>query len=102
MSVSGSGEKEEAIVETPENINNKKQFYETNLFIGQKIKGIYTTTKYKAELIVLEAIYDGLDAQILRLGNITNRYCDGVFQQNINNNAFAKRIKSFIENWSST
>ena len=97
MSVSGSGEKEEAIVETPENINNKKQFYETNLFIGQKIKGIYTTTKYKAELIVLEAIYDGLDAQILRLGNITNRYCDGVFQQNINNNAFAKRIKSFIE-----
>lgn len=97
MSVSGSGEKEEAIIETPENINNKKQFYETNLFIGQKIKGIYTTTKYKAELIVLEAIYDGLDAQILRLGNITNRYCDGVFQQNIDNNAFAKRIKSFIE-----
>lgn len=97
MSVSGSGEKEEAIEETPENINYKKQFSETNLFIGQKLKGVYTTTKYKAELIVLEAIYEGLNAQILRLGNITNRYNDGVFQQNVDNNAFAKRIKSFIE-----
>ena len=97
MSVSGSGEKEEAIEETPENINFKKQFSETNLFVGQKLKGVYTTTKYKAELIVLEAIYDGLNAQILRLGNITNRYSDGVFQQNVDNNAFAKRIKSFIE-----
>ena len=97
MSVSGSGEKEEAIEETPENINYKKQFSETNLFVGQKLKGVYTTTKYKAELIVLEAIYEGLNAQILRLGNITNRYSDGVFQQNVDNNAFAKRIKSFIE-----
>ena len=67
MSVSGSGEKEEAIVETPENINNKKQFYETNLFVGQKIKGIYTTTKYRAELIVLEAIYNGLDVSNIKI-----------------------------------
>lgn len=97
MSVSGSGEKEEAIEETPENVLNKKQFYENTLYIGQNIKGIYTTTKYEAELIVLEAIYDGLDAQILRLGNITNRYRDGIFQHNVENNAFAKRLKSFIE-----
>ena len=33
----------------------------------------------------------------MRLGNITNRYSDGVFQQNINDNAFAKRIQSLIE-----
>lgn len=97
MSVSGSGEKEEAIEENSENINYKKQFSETNLFVGQKLKGVYTTTKYRAELLVLEAIYDGLNAQILRLGNITNRYSDGVFQQNVDDNAFAKRIKSFIQ-----
>lgn len=97
ISISGNGEKEETIEETPENIDNKKLFYETDLFINQNIKGIYTTTKYKAELIVLEAIYNGLNAQILRLGNITNRYSDGLFQFNVENNAFAKRLKSFIE-----
>lgn len=97
ISISGNGEKEETIEETPENINDKKLFYETDLFIDQNIKGIYTTTKYKAELIVLEAIYNGLDAQILRLGNITNRYSDGLFQMNVEDNAFAKRLKSFID-----
>lgn len=97
ISISGNGEKEETIEETPENIDDKKLFYETNLFINQNIKGIYTTTKYRAEIIVLEAICNGLDAQILRLGNITNRYSDGLFQLNVEDNAFAKRLKSFID-----
>lgn len=48
---------------------------------------IYTITKYKAEMIVLKAIEEGLDAQVLRMGNITNRYSDGVFQQNVEENA---------------
>ena len=34
---------------------------------------------------------------ILRIGNITNRFEDGMFQKNYNDNAFAKRLKSFIE-----
>lgn len=97
ISISGNGEKEETVVETPENINKKKLFRETNIYVGQDIKGVYSTTKFRAELLVLEAISDGLDAQILRMGNITNRYSDGVFQMNADENAFAKRIKSFIE-----
>ena len=97
ISISGNGEKEEAVEETLDNINDKKIFKETDLYIGQNIKGIYTTTKYKAEIIVLEAILQGLDAQILRVGNITNRYKDGVFQINVENNAFAKRVQAFIE-----
>lgn len=97
ISISGNGEKEETVVETPENINKKKLFKETNIYVGQNIKGVYSTTKFRAELLVLEAISDGLDAQILRMGNITNRYSDGVFQMNVDENAFAKRIKSFIE-----
>jgi len=97
ISISGNGEKEETVVETPENINKKKLFRETNIYVGQNIKGVYSTTKFRAELLVLEAILDGLDAQILRMGNITNRYSDGVFQMNVDENAFAKRIKSFIE-----
>lgn len=97
ISVSGNGEKEESVVETPENVNNKKIFKETDLYIGQDLKNVYGITKFKAEIAVLEAIYDGLDAQILRLGNITNRYSDGAFQRNSEDNAFAKRLKSYIE-----
>ena len=97
ISVSGNGEKEETVLETSSNINSKKLFTENDLYIGQNIKSVYTTTKFKAEIAVLEAIADGLDAQILRLGNITNRYSDGAFQMNANDNAFAKRLKSYIE-----
>lgn len=97
ISISGNGEKEETVVETAENINKKKIFKETDIYVGQNIKGVYSTTKFKAELLVLEAISNGLDAQILRLGNISNRYSDGVFQMNATENAFAKRIKSFVE-----
>lgn len=78
-------------------IENQNVFSEKNLYIGQDFTNIYVTTKYEAELAILEAIYDGLDAQILRLGNITNRYADGVFQKNVTDNAFASRLKSFIE-----
>ena len=92
ISVSGNGEK----IENVENLE-KKTFSEKNLYIDQKINGIYTFTKFKAEYIVLNAISQGLDALILRVGNVTNRYSDGVFQRNFKDNAFAKRIKSFIE-----
>jgi len=67
ISVSGNGEKEESVVETAENINDKKMFTENNLYIGQDLKNIYALTKFKAEVEVLEAIYNGLDAQVLRL-----------------------------------
>ena len=92
ISVSGNGEK----IENSE-LLEKKTFSENNLNIGQRINGIYTYTKFKAESIVLQGISQGLDAMILRVGNITNRYSDGVFQRNYKDNAFAKRIKSFIE-----
>ena len=97
VSVSGNGEKEKIVLETPENINNKTIFKENNLYINQHINGVYSTTKYMAELLVLEAIDKGLNAQILRIGNVTNRYSDGLFQKNVSENAFATRIKSFVE-----
>ena len=75
----------------------KNTFSENDLYIGQPVNGIYTYTKFKAEYIVLNAISNGLDAMIFRVGNVTNRFSDGVFQRNYNDNAFAKRIKSFIE-----
>ena len=67
ISISGNGEKEETVIETIENKNDKKIFKENNIYVEQNIKGVYTTTKFEAELAVLEAISNGLDAQILRL-----------------------------------
>lgn len=96
-SVSGNGEKEASVVETAENKNKKKIFTENKLYIGQELKNIYAITKFKAELAVYEAIADGLDGQVLRLGNVTNRYSDGAFQMNTDDNAFAKRLKTYIE-----
>ena len=94
ISVSGNGER-------LDNYENKEllknTFTESDLYIGQKVNGIYTYTKFQAECIVLNAIANGLNAMIFRVGNVTNRFTDGVFQRNFNDNAFAKRIKSFIE-----
>lgn len=97
ISISGNGEKENTIEETLENINSKVSFSEKNLYVGQNLNGIYTKTKFEAEKIILNEVLNGLDAQILRIGNIVNRYSDGKFQINTSENAFAQRIKSFIE-----
>ena len=93
--MSGFGEKEETPINAAD--EGSKLFSEQKLYIHQTLKGIYAITKFKAELAVLEAIADGLDAQIIRIGNITNRYSDGHFQKNIDDNAFVQRIKSFIQ-----
>ena len=80
-------------VNTDKNIS----FSETNLYIGQKLDNVYIKSKFDAERIVLEHISKGLNAQILRLGNITNRYLDGKFQINPEENAFIGRIQSLIK-----
>lgn len=98
ISVSGNGEKENSIKETADNINSKKLFSEKSLYVGQNLDGVYSTTKFKAEKLILEEIANNnLNAQILRIGNIVNRYSDGVFQRNTKENAFAQRIRSFIK-----
>ena len=96
ISISGNGEKDETIIETPENINDKVIFSEKDLYVRQNLNNVYTVTKFEAEKIVLEEILNGLDAQIVRIGNITNRYSDGMFQRNVEENAFAKRLQSFV------
>ena len=78
------------------NKNEHITFSENNLYIGQNLDNVYVKSKFKAERIILEHIAKGLKAQILRLGNITNRYSDGKFQINANENAFIGRIQAFI------
>lgn len=71
-------------------------FKETNLYINQNLNNAYIYTKFQAEISILEAIEQGLNATILRLGNISNRYSDGKFQINFSDNAYLNRMKSFI------
>ncbi len=73
----------------------KVNFSEKNLYIGQKLNNDYIKSKFEAEKIILKNIIEhGLESQIFRLGNITSRFSDGVFQINHTENAFLNRIKS--------
>jgi len=79
------------------NIDIKENFSENNLYIGQKISNIYVQSKFDSEKLILDNIINHqLKAQILRLGNITNRFSDGKFQINPDENAFVNKLKSII------
>lgn len=72
-------------------------FCENNFYLDQKLNNVYIKTKFEAEKLVLDYIADGLDAYILRVGNLMNRISDMKFQPNINENAFVNRLVSFIK-----
>ncbi len=77
--------------------NRNVDFSENNLYIGQHYTdNVYVYSKFKSETIVLSYMEKGLTAQILRIGIVTGRFSDGVFQQKISHNAFYNRIKSLV------
>ena len=65
------------------------------LYNGQLLDNAYALTKFKAEKVVLEAIGRGLDAKIMRLGNLMGRHSDGEFQVNFGSNAFIRSLASY-------
>ncbi len=73
-----------------------KVFSETDLYIGQGLDNVYVHSKFEAELEVLRAMNEGIPANILRMGNLSNRFSDGKFQPNYQTNAMLKRIRAFI------
>lgn len=76
---------------------DEKYFYESSLYIGQSLENVYSRSKFEAEYAVLEAIKNGLNAKIMRMGNLTNRFSDGMFQKNYESNAFLKRMKAILK-----
>ena len=95
LSVSGNiletGQVQQVDIE-PDTIYN-----ETNLYIGQNLDNVYAYSKYMGEKAVYDYILKGLDAKIMRMGNLTGRSIDGKFQPNVEENAFANRLKTIIE-----
>lgn len=79
------------------NFDSIKNYTEDKLFVGQSFENVYTYSKFEAEKLVLENIINNnLDGLILRVGYITPRYSDGVFQINKKENALFNRIQTFI------
>ena len=75
----------------------EKNFYESSFFIEQELDNVYIRSKFEAEKLVLESILEGLEATILRVGSLTNRFNDARFQPNYSENAFVKRMKAIID-----
>lgn len=73
-------------------------FTENDFYINQNYNNnVYVKSKLQAEAVILNACkYHNLKASIYRIGNITNRYSDGVFQENASENAFLNRLSSII------
>ena len=79
------------------NPNHKIKFGENKLFVNQSLENVYVRSKFEAEKFILEEIYARrLNGLILRIGNITNRFYDGKFQENDDENAFLNRLKAFM------
>ena len=90
MTVSGNYLLEQNSTQTAFSENT---FYENQNFDDN----VYAKSKLISEMNVLEAISKGLNATIYRMGDLTGRYVDGVFQENIQENSIYLRLKSIIE-----
>lgn len=73
------------------------KYDENSLYIGQKLYNAYVYSKFLAELEILKLCKKGLVATNIRTGNLTGRFTDGKFQPNVEENAFANRIKAFFD-----
>ena len=68
---------------------------ERELYHGQLLDNAYVLSKFKAERAMLEAVAQGLDGKIARLGNLMGRHSDGEFQVNFRSNAFIRSLASY-------
>ncbi len=73
-------------------------FDESSFFTNQNFdENVYSKSKLLAEGYVLSNIPNGLIATIYRIGDLSGRYSDGVFQKNIDENSIYLRLKSILD-----
>ena len=94
LSVSGNSLGDDFTVYRSE---EEKHFGETSLYIGQPLDNVYVHSKFEAERVVFDAMLGGLDARVIRVGNLTSRASDYRFQPNYRQNAFLTRVKAILE-----
>lgn len=72
-----------------------KRILEKELYFGQRLENAYIHSKFLAERTVLEAVRKGLDAKIMRVGNLMARNSDGEFQINSLTNSFMQQLRGY-------
>ncbi len=75
----------------------KQTFSERDFYIGQVFVSPYAKSKFAAERLVMEARKEYKNAFIVRVGNLTNRYTDGVTMQKPNSNYFLDLLGAVIK-----
>lgn len=70
-------------------------FDESKLFMQQSIENPYVISKFLSERVVLQAVAEGMDGKVMRVGNLKGRHADGEFQINFRSNAFINMLKSY-------
>ena len=71
-------------------------YTEQRLYMGQYLGNKYIYSKYMAERLILDAVaLHGLNAKIMRVGNLAARSTDGEFQANFSTNSFMGRIRIY-------
>ena len=71
-------------------------FTEQRLYMGQYLGNQYIYSKFMAERLILDAVaLHGLNAKIMRVGNLAARSTDGEFQANFSTNSFMGRIRIY-------
>lgn len=95
LSISGNAFMNDKLIQ--QEFDEEIIFSENKFFVGQKLDNVYVRSKFEAEKIILDSILDGVDSYILRMGNLMPRYKDGKFQDNISENAYIERLKTFQE-----
>lgn len=75
--------------------NHNVEFSENDFYIGQNYtENVYVNSKLEAENVIYSYMKKGLQGKVLRIGIVAGRYSDGLFQKNMDSNAFYSRIKS--------
>ena len=71
-------------------------YTEQRLYMGQYLGNQYIYSKFMAERLILDAVaLHGLNAKIMRVGNLAARSTDGEFQANFSTNSFMGRIRIY-------
>jgi thioester reductase-like protein len=68
---------------------------EKALYYNQDLTNKYINSKFIAEREVMQAIHQGLDAKIMRVGNLMARSADSEFQINFKTNSFMGMLKAY-------
>ena len=71
---------------------------EQRFWLGQQVEdNQYVHSKFVAEDLVLDAVKNrGLNAKIMRVGNLSARQADGEFQINFNSNNFMATLRAYV------